>query len=278
MHTVYASTLTAILLASCAAAPGPQADGMPGPSARAEAQAGAEDKPVSVMGTGTERIANGLYTSPMWLSHEFDGTQSRRFEGDTLVLTMDQTHPKGGLDTAIATNEDELPDVADVSDDLVVCFAYDVDLTGEGSWWAGPKISVDWNREAEVETDGWFETYVVETADVAPDVLEARMYDYFDAQFIGETRQDGGVYRHFVFPFVDWMQFWAIRQDYRTEGGTSIGPILGMWQQHGLPADGTFDGVKVNIETHGDMRGTVRIDGEVPQSYRNPSPMTCDEA
>ena len=275
MRIIHAAPLAACLLAACAAT------GAPDEAETAAAPASAaEEKPVSIMGTSTDRMYNGDYSSPMWLSHAFDGEQSRRFEGDTLVLTVRQAHPEGGLDTALATadGEEELPDVAAVSEDLTVCFAYDVDLTGDGHWWAGPKISVGWNRDAEVETEGWYETYVVELADDDPATVEARMIDYFDARFIGETEQDGGTYRHFAFPFETWTQFWAIRQDYREAGATSIGPILSLWQQHGLPSDGTFDGVKVNIETYGDMAGEVRIDADIPMSYANPPARTCADA
>ena len=278
MKITQAWPLAAVLLAACATGD-EGAEGMPAASEPvAEAASAADDKPVSIMGTSTERMFNGDYSSPMWLSHRFDGEQSRRFEGDTLVLTMRQTAKEGGLDTALATDEGELPAVGEVSDDLTVCFAYDVDLEGEGHWWAGPKISVNWNRDDEVETSGWHETYIVEIADDDPAQIEARMKDYWDVTFIGETEHDGSTYRHFTFPFEEWDQYWAIRQDYRAEGATSIGPILALWQEHGLPSDEPFDGVKVNIETYGPMEGTVRIDADIPMSYANPPARACDEA
>ena len=267
-----ATLLTTALLAACAT---PQDGADPEGAPEAVRTGPAEE---SVMGSQEGRLYKGDYSAPLWLSEAFDGEHERRFEGDTLVLTMSQSAKTGGLDTALATGEDELPAVRDVSDDLVVCFAYDVDLEGEGHWWAGPKISVNWNRDAAVEVDGWHETYIVELADDSPAEIEARMIDYFDARFIGETVQDGGVYRHFTFPFEDWDQYWAIRQEYRTEGGTSIGPILALWQENGLPGDEPFDGVKVNIETYGPMAGTVRIDADIPMSYANPPAAPCTDA
>ena len=231
----------------------------------------------AVSGDQGGRLHKGDYSSPLWLSDAFDGEHERRFDGEDLVLTMTQRAQTGGLDTALATAEGELPPVGEVSDDLVVCFAYDVDLEGEGHWWAGPKISVNWNRDAEVETTGWHETYIVEVADDAPDVIEARMKDYWDVTFLGETEQDGSVYRHFTFPFEEWDQYWAIRQDYRTEGATSIGPILAKWQEGGLSSTEPMDGVKINIETYGPMAGTVRIGASIPQSYKTPG-QPCTEA
>lgn len=259
------------LLASCAATPSAEHD---------DADAtppGALTDDVAVTGDQGGRLYRGAYSSPLWLSDAFDGEHERRFEGEELVLTMTQRAETGGLDTALATAEGELPAVADVSDDLVVCFAFEVDLEGEGHWWAEPKISVNWNRDAETETTGWHETYVVEVADDAPDVIEARMKDYWDVTFLGETVQDGSVYRHFTFPFEDWDQYWAIRQDYRTEGATSIGPILAIWQEGGLSSTEPMDGVKINIETYGPMAGTVRIAADIPQSYSAPG-KPCTEA
>ena len=261
-----------LALAACAT-PAPGA-GMAAKES-AVAAASADD---GVTGDQSGYLYKGGYTSPLWLSSEFEGTHERRFEGDTLVLTMDQTNEgSGGLDTALARPETEKPTVAEVSSDLKVCFAYDIQLAGEGSWWAGPKISVNWGGGQGDGMSGWHETYVIETASDDPATFEAKMKEYWDVTFLGETEQDGSVYRHFKFPFESWDQYRAIRQDYRSEGATSIGPILANWQAGGLPSDEVFDGVKVNIETYGPVTGTVRIDADIPESLRNPGE-ACDGA
>ena len=264
----------ALLLAACATdAPEAVADA---PTAAPAAA------PVSTMDgvTGDQAgyLYKGGYASPLWLSDAFEGTHERRFEGDTLVLTMDQTNQgSGGLDTALARPEGENATVAQVSDDLTVCFAYDVQLTGDGSWWAGPKISVNWGEGDRNGMAGWHETYVIEIASDDPATFEAKMKEYWDVTFLGETEQDGSTYRHFYFPFEEWDQYRAIRQDYRSAGATSIGPILDIWQAGGLPSDEVFDGVKVNIETYGPVSGTVRIDADIPDSYRNPAGAPCEK-
>ena len=276
METPMRRTLTALPLAvfaACASAPDATVPGADAPAASA-APAGGMD---GVTGDQSGYLYKGGYASPLWLSDKFDGEHERRFDGDTLVLTMAQRHPEGGLDTALARPEDEKPPLGEVSDDLTVCFAFDVDLRGEGHWWAGPKVSVNWDHDGGAEIAGWHETYIVEIADDAPAEIEARMKAYWDVTFIGETEQDGSTYRHFTFPFESWDQYWAIRQDYRSEGATSLGPILRAWQEAGLPSAETFDGVKVNIETYGDMAGTVRIDADIPRSYRAPAE-TCEGA
>ena len=261
--------LTALPLAMLAACAGADVAGADAPAT----SAALADEAMPITGDQSGYLTRGGYGSPLWLSDVFEGTHERRFEGDTLVLTMDQTRiGSGGLDTALARPEDEKPTVAEVSEDLTVCFAYDVALEGEGSWWAGPKISVNWNHEGG-DSDGmsgWHETYVIEVASDDPATFEAKMKEYWDVTFLGETEQDGSVYRHFYFPFEGWDQYRAIRQDYRTQGATSIGPILDIWQQGGLPSEETFDGVKVNIETYGQLKGTVRIDADIPESYRAP--------
>ncbi|MCQ8183794.1 hypothetical protein [Parvularcula maris] len=218
---------------------------------------------------------DGVYVAPLWLSEDFEGSHERSLSGGTLLLTMMQTAEEGGLDTAIARDDVPLVPVVEVADALSVCFSYDVQLEGEGRWWAGPKISVGWNTEAGEETAGWYETYVVETAAIPPDMLEGQLTSFFGAQFIGTTRHDGGVYRHFTFPFSEWQQFWAIRQDYRVQGETTLGPILNLWQDNGLPSEKRFDGVKVNIETYGPVTGTVLIEGRIPPSYAAPPELEC---
>ncbi|NNU15709.1 hypothetical protein HK107_05175 [Parvularcula sp. ZS-1/3] len=219
-------------------------------------------------------IKDGKNTSSIWLSDAFEGEHRRQLSGNRLELTMVQRTPSGGLDTSVGRVVKTLP-LAEVSEALQVCFAYDVALEGEGRWWAGPKISVGWNDEAGEETAGWYETYVVETAAIVPDILESQLKEYFDARFLGETRHDGGVYRHFHLKFHEWDQYWAIRQEYRSEGMTSVGKILAFWQEVRLPSDKRFDGVKMNIETYGPVEGGFSIEGVIPSSYSRPKPPNC---
>ena len=211
----------------------------------------------------------GDYGAPLWTSYTFQGTHDRHFLGDMLVLDVVQDHPEGGIDTALSRNENEKPAVSAVHEKLAVCFRYGVSLHGEGIWWAGPKISVNWNNAAGTETSGWHENYIVETAKETPDQLEQRLKDIFGARFIGETRQDGSTYRHFTFPFLEWDQYWAIRQDYRSEGVTAIRPILDRWTEAGMPASEPFDGVKINIETYGPISGRVRIEADIPGRFED---------
>ena len=186
----------ALLLAACATE-------MPEPLVASDTPSAASASATDgVTGDQAGYLYKGGYASPLWLSDAFEGTHERRFEGDTLVLTMNQTNQgSGGLDTALARPEGENATVAEVSDDLTVCFAYDVQLTGDGSWWAGPKISVNWGEGDRNGMAGWHETYVIEIASDDPATFEAKMKEYWDVTFLGETEQDGSTYRHFYFPF-----------------------------------------------------------------------------
>lgn len=219
-------------------------------------------------------IKDGENTSSIWLSDAFEGQHRRQLSGNSLEVTMVQRTRSGGFDTSVGRTVKTLP-LAEVSEELQVCFAYEVRLEGEGRWWAGPKISVGWNDEAEEETSGWYETYVVETAAIGPDILESQLKEYFDARFLGETQNDGGVYRHFHLKFHEWDQYWAVRQDYRSEGVTSVGKILAFWQLDGLPSEKRFDGVKINIETYGPVEGGFSIEGVIPESYATPKVPDC---
>ena len=220
-------------------------------------------------------LYKGDYGSPLWLSGDFQGYHDRHFVRDMLVLDVVQNHPQGGIDTALSRNENEKPAVSAVHPKLAVCFRYGVALHGEGIWWAGPKVSVNWNNAAGTETSGWHENYVVETAKETPAELEQRLKDVFGARFIGETRQDGSTYRHFTFPFLEWDQYWAIRQHYRSEGVTSMKPILDLWTGAGMPASEPFDGVKINIETYGPVSGRVRIEADIPGRFEDMPGPAC---
>jgi len=130
---------------------------------------------------------------------------------------------------------------------LSICSAYDIDLSGAGRWWAGPKISVNWQGDeaAKHNGDDWYENYIVEIASSTPAELhDIFMGDYFKAEELPSTVIAGSQYRHYKIRFHSWWQFWSVRQSYRASGRLPIEPIIDVWLDHGLPSDRIFDGVK----------------------------------
>ena len=226
--------------------------------------------PTAVVSSGKERISSpgSRYSAPVWYSDSFSGEGTRTLDGQTLVLEMEQTAKDGGIDTAVAFEPPNMvkPDVSEVHPEHYVCFRYDVDLETDGKWWAGPKISVNWIDDPDNYhgMSGWYENYIVETASQTPDELVADLTgDYFKGLYLGTTEHDGGTYRHYRIAFMDWTQFYAVRDSWRNEGSTSIGPILAKWSENGL-TDETYDGSKINIETYGPTSGRVEIEGWIP--------------
>jgi len=169
-----------------------------------------------------------LTTSPIYedVSDKFSGSHSRQFQDEVLTFTVDQTHREGGLDVGLSDLDLAPAIVAELPEDVWVCSAYDVSLSGEGRWWAGPKISV-----------------------ILPDTIWA-----------------GSTYRNYKIRFHDWWQYWSVRQDFRSTGILNIKPILEFWSEHGLPENRRFDGVKANIETYGPIKGSGRLAIDVSTS------------
>ena len=212
-----------------------------------------------VVSTAKERITlDDDYTSPLWLSSTFDGSHWRGFANGELVVRV--AHTKGGFDTGVARSGSPPMLVDELHADAYVDGTFEassvaegeaaVGAAGPGHWCFGPKISVNWNRDAGQETDGWYENYIVDTATKSPAELEAWLFKAHKAEAIGETRHDGTVYKHYWLRHKDWVQYWAVRQDYRDGGVTHLKPIVELWRSHGLP-NKRFDGVKLNVETFG---------------------------
>lgn len=213
----------------------------------------------------SERIFSGDYSSPAWVSGEFEGQFTRTLTGNQLTFSLDEKN--GGMDTAVARTDLSGIKVDAVHPDLAVCSNLTVD--GDGFWWAGPKVSVNWRAMTdEGKGEGiWYENYIIDKASLTPDEMENWVYDIHKGDFIGTTEHDGSVYKHYLIHFKSWKQYWAIRQDYRDSGVTSIKPILNKWRELGLE-NRDFDGVKLNIEFHGPAKADVAIKGYIPRSYQ----------
>ena len=208
-------------------------------------------------------------SSPAWVSDAFSGTHSRQFQEDILTFSVEQTHREGGLDVGLSDIILAPAIVAQLPDDVRVCSAYDVSLSGEGRWWAGPKISVNWqgDESAKQNGDDWYENYVVEVASTsASELHDILTDDYFNPEILPDTIWAGSTYRNYKIRFHDWWQFWSVRQEYRSAGTLNIKPILQFWSGHGLPETRRFDGVKANIETYGPIKGSGRLAIDVTTS------------
>lgn len=201
----------------------------------------------------------GAFTSSAWVSDSFDGKHARQFYGNTLRFEVEQFAAEGGLDVGVAPIDFQPSSTAEAKKNLYVCSSYATDLEGDGRWWAGPKISVNWQGEESAKQNGddWYENYIVEIASTSPDALHALFTgDYFRAEELPRLELAGSSYRNYKIRFHDWWQFWSVRQDYRPSGILPVEPIIDTWIAHGLPEDRVFDGIKANIETYGPIAGT----------------------
>jgi hypothetical protein len=219
----------------------------------------------SATSSTTETFSFDGLSSSAWVSETFAGQHFRKITNDRLMFTAVQTHEEGGLDIGLSRNDLAAKPVSDMSPDLVFCSTYKLDLSGTGRWWAGPKISVNWQGDeaAKANGDDWYENYIVEIASSTPDELhDIFTGDYFKGDVLPETQIDGVTYKHYKIRFHSWWQFWSVRQDYRETGSLPIQPILDVWIENGLPTDRQLDGIKANIETYGDIAGEghMRVD------------------
>lgn len=210
----------------------------------------------------TETFTFAEYKSPAWISESFTGSHARRISDTILEFSTIQTHAEGGLDVGFEREGFDARLVSELPETTKFCSTYHIDLRGEGRWWAGPKISVNWQGDeaAKQNGDDWYENYIIEIASSTPDELhEIFTGDYFKAEVLPETTVAGATYKHYKIRFHSWWQFWSVRQDYRATGTLPIKPIVDVWVENGLPTHRIMDGIKANIETYGDIRGTGQL-------------------
>lgn len=228
------------------------------PSDGSADRSSATNWPKSDIDTSVNHFEFAERSSSAWVSESFEGTKSRQFHGDTLHFKVEQFAADGGLDVGVSHTDATPAPVSVAKTDLHVWSSYSADLEGPGRWWAGPKISVNWQGDeaAKQNGDDWYENYIVEIASSTPDELhDLFMGDYFKGEELPSIEVSGSTYRNYKIRFHSWWQFWSVRQDYRATGLLSIEPIVDTWIAHGLPADRMFDGVKANIETYGPIKG-----------------------
>lgn len=236
-----------------------------------------QDLALSEWTDGLEHFEFGDRSSSAWISDSFDGTKSRQFRGDTVHFTVEQDAADGGLDVGLTQTDFDPAPVALAKSGLYVCSSYAADLEGPGRWWAGPKISVNWQGEESAKQNGddWYENYIVEVASSTPQELHDLFTgDYFKAEELEPIELSGATYRNYKIRFHDWWQFWSVRQTYRASGMLPVEPIVDTWIAHGLPTDRTFDGIKANIETYGPIQGSGALK---VSTASDPARLACED-
>ena len=191
-------------------------------------------------------------------TEDFAGTFTRSWVPgphgvQSLTLTLDQT--AGGLDAGVGRSVYPGRRVDGQSIETGVAYRANVDLTGEGYWWLGPKTVIS-STPTYTTLDGEYECYIVDDAKLSPADLAARI----GATERGSGIYSGSVYRHYTVRWREINQVWSIRQDYRREGFTSVGYIQADWRKLGLVPNDHNLGWKLNIETNGANRGSVTFD------------------
>lgn len=201
-----------------------------------------------------ENIDTGLHNLPVWTSDSFEGTFCRKIIGDVDYLEITINENAGGFDTAVTINNSPTL-VDDIAPGLMVSATIKVELENSGNWWVGPKFSV--REDVSQGLEGNYENYVVENASRTPEEYDERLTRN-DGIYLGETNQNGSIYKHYVKPHRTWDQYWAIRQDYRESGTVSLNPILEMWRNNNLPNE-YLRTIRVNIETSGPVNGIATM-------------------
>lgn len=193
------------------------------------------------------------YRFPVWMNDKFAGNFCRRITPNAERLELNLESQSGGFDTAVVKRNSQIL-VDDLASQSVISSTIEVALDGTGKWWVGPKFAVKQSGSRGLDSN--YENYVVENASKTPQQQHERLTTL--GRYLGQTKHNGSVYKHYYKEHKTWGQFWAIRQNYRDTGTVNLKPILDMWRKHGLPNE-YVDAVRVNVETSGEVSGTVKM-------------------
>jgi len=212
-----------------------------------------------------------------WVSTDFQGSYYRELSPTSLKVDLNAN--TGGFDAGVIANYGfwgpDAPPFDALVDEMHQGFYVKADFEvknittttgpdGDGHWWYGPKISVNWT-ESRVD---WFENYVIENSDRTPAQLEGAL-EFSGATYIGDTVQNGSTYRHFRRPHSHWIQYYAIRQAYRSSGATSMYPIMQKWRADGMH-NALMQKPRINIETEGKVDAEFLISNYYfPDNYKD---------
>lgn len=216
--------------------------------------------------SGKNTMYNGRYNSPVWTSGQFNGTMWRDFRGGYLKAKVN--HTQGGWDTAIQGNY-SISNVDKVKGNYWVASKYHVSGSGNGLWWMGPKISVNWQNNGDSNgAKGWYENYIIDRAKQKPWEIDSWLKNQ-GATYLGSSKPSGIHYKYYKRPFSSWVQYWAVRQYDPGTGKvwTPVKEVLKKWRQYGLP-NKRVDSIRLNVETHKKNNRTFTFsDISMPNSF-----------
>ena len=184
-------------------------------------------------------------------SERFNGWQCRTWDNSASWLWINLGQNSGAYDAGIGKNTGgKRVDSQAVGIGTYVKMT--VNVSGSGHYWAGPKtiISSTQNYSGLV---GENECYIVDKAKWSPQDLA----NWANLTYRGQGTYDGSVYKHYTVNYQGINQIWSIRQNYRSEGWTSVGYILRDWRRLGLCANNYNLGWKMNVETNGQVNGEI---------------------
>jgi len=206
------------------------------------------------------------YDSDSWVTDGFPGTMFRDFNGDSLdnpTLLAQVDTASGGWDTGIQVKYDH-HDVDSIHPSFWVRANYNVTASGTGDWWVGPKINVNWK---EGGTDR-YENYIVENSSKTPSEWDTELIA--DGTYLGQTFNNGQIYKHYIKAKSTWWQIWAIRQSYRNGGIVSLARMVRFWRRNSVQkmSNGTAAILRINVETFGQVDFEADINNVyIPENY-----------
>lgn len=206
----------------------------------------------ATVSTNNSSIVLGRYKSIVTAT-SFAGSILRDFSEHELLIVLTQT--AGNIEVDIE-GDYTTSNVIDMNPGYYVHAEWLLSGAGAGSWWIGPKVSMNLDS---IGTHQWYRGFVVEDSNIFPDEWDVTLTTG-GSTYLGDTTLDGELYKVYREPLSDGIKYWSIRQSYRSGGLVSVQRHISFWQANSDLPNEDVDEIRLSLETSGANSLVARFD------------------
>ncbi|MEM7625261.1 MAG: hypothetical protein AAF333_06505 [Planctomycetota bacterium] len=188
-----------------------------------------------------------------WYCRTWDGNNNDQIWYLWINLQQNSTTQSAGFDAGVGRNESggtrltRMDDSDRINRGMYYKFTNGLIPQNGANYYMGPKTIVS-TTQFYSGLNGQYECYIVDNSNLSPSAFA----NNYNLQYVSQGTYDGATYKHYSRQLGQINQVFSIRQNYRTQGWSSVNWIQRQWVLSGLVPGSAWNlGWKINIETAG---------------------------